>query len=66
MSIIRSSDFDRWLRTSLGTARLVLLHGPDEGLVRQRAALICHNFLGTSANELSRVEIDGEAIATDP
>jgi DNA polymerase-3 subunit delta len=46
--------------------RIFVLHGPDTGLVRERAEVIASRFLGKDFDPFQLVRLDAEALAEDP
>jgi DNA polymerase-3 subunit delta len=62
---IRPADADRFVDKPDPARRLVLLYGPDDGLVSERAARLAASALGDS-DPLAHVRLDGAQVADDP
>ncbi len=63
---IRPADADRFLARGDPTIRVLLLHGPDQGLVIERAAAFAQTVTADSDDPLDRVALDAAAVAADP
>ena len=66
MSAIRPGDVDRLIARGGGEYRIMLVHGPDEGLARLRVRAMAEAVLGAAADPLNRVELDAETLNSDP
>jgi DNA polymerase-3 subunit delta len=66
MALIRSGDVDRLLARGAPDYPVVLIFGPDEGLVRSRVRNVVARILGDEADPMSRVELDAETLNADP
>lgn len=45
---------------------VVLVYGPDTGLVGERAELLVSAFIGADADPMARIVLDGDALASSP
>jgi len=66
MSVIRPGDVDRLIARGGGEFRILLIHGPDEGLARLRVRALAEAILGASSDLLNRVELEAETLNADP
>jgi DNA polymerase III subunit delta len=66
MSNLKSGDFERFLQTGLSKTRLVLVYGPDEGLVRTRISRLSQALLGKQADDLSLADLEADTLNADP
>ncbi len=66
MSVIRPGDVDRLIARGGGEYRILLVHGPDEGLARLRVRAVAESILGAGTDALNRVELDAETLNADP
>lgn len=66
MATIRPGDIERLVARGGGDYRLLLIHGPDEGLARLRVRALVEAILGSNADPLNRVELNSEALNADP
>lgn len=66
MATLRPGEVDRWLAKAPGGTRIVLLFGPDEGLVRLRAQKLLMTLLGPEPDAMAKVELDAETLQADP
>jgi DNA polymerase-3 subunit delta len=66
MSIVKPGDVARFLDRGWKTFSVVLVHGSDEGLVRETADQLIVRAAGPDPDPMNLVQIDGEAIAQDP
>ncbi|SLN20432.1 DNA polymerase III subunit delta [Oceanibacterium hippocampi] len=62
----RPADFNALLRDGRGDIRALLLYGPDEGLVRERARAIVQWVLGAPDDPFRLARIDASELADDP
>lgn len=65
MTVLRG-DIDRFLSRPDPRQPIVLVYGPDTGLVSERAATLLRAAAGDGADPFSIVQLDGDAIAADP
>jgi DNA polymerase-3 subunit delta len=63
---IRAAEVDRFLTRAGNTARVVLLHGNDEGLVSERASVFSDTVLAGSSDPLARISMESAAVSSDP
>lgn len=66
MAVIRPGDVDRLIACGGGDYRIMLIHGPDEGLARLRARGLADAVLGAEADPLGRIDLDAETLNADP
>jgi DNA polymerase-3 subunit delta len=66
MAAIRPGDIERLVARSGGDYRILLIHGPDEGLARLRVRALAEAILGSNADPTNRVELNSEALNADP
>lgn len=66
MSSLKTGEFERFLQSGLPKTRLVLVYGPDEGLVRTRIGRLSQVLLGKKADDLSLVDLEAETLNADP
>lgn len=66
MATIKASETSRFLAEGFRRYPLILIFGPDEGAVRTRTRLMAEKLLGPDADPMSRVELEAEALASDP
>jgi DNA polymerase-3 subunit delta len=64
--IVSNSGADQFLRRPLGDAIFFLVHGNDEGLIRERARKLVDAALGGDPDPLRLVRLDGDAVAREP
>ncbi len=62
----KASDFEAFLKKPDPTIRLVLLHGEDEGLVRERADQLARTVVPDPRDPFRIAALTGEQIAQDP
>lgn len=65
MAALKPSETARFIASGCLKTPLILLHGPDEGLVRLRAKAIARAILGEGADPLSRLDYDAESLNSD-
>jgi DNA polymerase-3 subunit delta len=66
VTALRAGDIDKFLSRSDPRRPVVLIYGPDSGLVSERTALVMRAALGENSDPFSAVPLDGDAIAADP
>lgn len=54
------------MQSGLNKTRLVLVYGPDEGLVRTRIGKLANAALGANGDTLSLIDLDAESLNSDP
>jgi DNA polymerase III subunit delta len=64
--IVSNSAAEQFLKRPPGDAIFFLVHGNDEGLIRERARKLVRNALGDDPDPLRLVRLDGDAIAREP
>jgi DNA polymerase-3 subunit delta len=64
--IVNNSSADQFLKRWPAGAIFFLVHGNDEGLIRERARKLVALALGDDADPLRLVRMDGDAVARDP
>lgn len=64
MSTIAQKDADSFLKEGFARFPIILLYGPDEGLVAERAESIAKDTVAGDPANIMR--LDGDAIAADP
>ena len=66
MTVLRAGDIDRFLSQPDPKKPVVLVYGPDSGLVSERASLVVRKTSGENADPFSLVQLDGDIVAGDP
>jgi DNA polymerase-3 subunit delta len=66
VTVLRAGDIDRFLSRPDPRKPIVLVYGPDSGLVSERVATIVRAAAGENADPFSIVPLDGDAVASDP
>lgn len=66
MTVLRAGDIDRFLSQPDPKKPVVLIYGPDSGLVSERAGLVMRKMAGDNADPFSSVQLDGDVVAADP
>ncbi|HRJ69364.1 MAG TPA: DNA polymerase III subunit delta [Beijerinckiaceae bacterium] len=66
MAVIRSADLPRFLASGWKGYRMFLVHGSDEGLVRETTAQLLSSAGGAQPDPLNMVVLEGDQIAQDP
>lgn len=64
--ILKDAAFDRFLKKPDAAVGCVLVYGPDQGLVRERADLLVRSVVEDPADPFRVVELTGGAIKADP
>lgn len=62
---VRPADFERFLKPD-PAIRLVLVYGPDDGLVAERAATFVTRVAGDSGDPFAVVRLESNEVADDP
>jgi DNA polymerase III subunit delta len=63
---LRGRDIDAFLARPDSTRPIVLLYGPDAGLVRERADALVASAVDNSDDPFSLVKLDGDELAAEP
>ena len=63
--IVNNSSADQFLKRWPAGAIFFLVHGNDEGLIRERARKLVALALGDDADPLRLVRMDGDAVARE-
>lgn len=62
--IKKPNDINTYIQSPTGS--VVLIYGPDSGLVRERADALCTAVVGDSGDPFATVTLDGDTIADSP
>jgi DNA polymerase-3 subunit delta len=66
MTAIRSSDIDRFIAKPDPSQPIVLVYGPDAGLVRERVEALVKASVDDAADPFAFVRIEGEELSGNP
>lgn len=66
MSVIGSAAADSFIDREAGRQPFYLVHGPDEGLTRERSRSLARKILGGDENPLNLLRLDGDQVAREP
>ncbi len=66
MVALKGGEIERFVRAPRKDCLLILVYGPDAGLVGERARLIATTLLDGSDDPFARADLDPAAIAADP
>ncbi len=66
MVAVKSGDAERFLGAGLRDIAVVLLFGPDQGLVSERAATLLGKLVDDPGDPFQLVRLDGDELAADP
>ncbi len=66
MTAIRPGDLQRFRTSGWKDVAVVLVHGSDDGAIRELAASLVEGALGKDADPMNLVVLDGDTIAQDP
>jgi DNA polymerase-3 subunit delta len=66
VTVLRAGDIDRFLKEPDPKKPVVLVYGPDSGLVSERAGILVRKMSGENADPFSLVQLDGDIVAGDP
>lgn len=66
MVAVKSHEADAFVQRKHRAVALFLVHGLDEGLIRERARALAVGALDDPSDSLSLIRMDGDAIAADP
>ena len=64
MVTIAAKDAESFIKKDFSRFSIILLYGPDEGLVSERAEIIAHDITNNDSANILR--FDGDGIAADP
>lgn len=63
---MKISDFNSWLQRDFAKQPIILIHGPDAGLVHERASAIIAKGVDNKDDPFQLVRLDGDEVAADP
>src|SRR5206468_2787685 len=66
MVALRGRDIDAFLKTPDAGHPIVLLYGPDAGLVRERADALVASAVDDPSDPFSLVRMDGDDLSAEP
>jgi DNA polymerase-3 subunit delta len=66
MATIKPADADRFVAGGGKGYRLILVYGPDQGLVSERVAALLKTMVDDPADPFQFIRIDGDELASDP
>ena len=66
MTAISRGEVDRFVERPDPKRPIVLIYGPDSGLVTERAAAIATRSIGGSTDPLQLIRMDGDELSSDP
>jgi DNA polymerase-3 subunit delta len=66
LTVVRSSEADRFVARPPADTKLFLVFGSDSGLVRERARKLLRALVEDPADPFQLVELDGDELAGDP
>ena len=66
MTAIKAADVDRFIARPDSNQPIVLVFGPDAGLVRERVDALVRASVDDPADPFTFVRIDGDELATNP
>jgi DNA polymerase III subunit delta len=66
MVAIKAHEADRTLQRLNPAWRIILLYGPDSGLIAERAAAISRSMVDDPSDPFQLIRMDGDVIAGDP
>src|SRR6478735_10063343 len=66
MVALKSRDIDAFLAKPDPKQPIILLYGPDAGLVRERADALIKSAVDDTNDPFSLVKIDGDELASEP
>ncbi len=66
MTTLKASEIDGFVRRPPDRVSLILVYGPDDGLVAERATALVKAASGKADDPFSLVRLDGADIASDP
>lgn len=65
-SLSNRDDAERFVRAPGQNISLVLLYGPDHGLVVERGGILANAVTGENSDPMQVVRLEGDAVAADP
>ena len=66
MAILKGQDIERFVRTPDRKAGVILIYGPDGGLVHERSRAIARGLVDQPDDPFELIRMDGDDIAGDP
>src|SRR3954466_1479527 len=66
MTALKAHEVERFLRRPDLDAGIVLIYGPDSGLVRETAQKLVGHYSGGSSDTMGLVTLDGSTLDADP
>jgi DNA polymerase III subunit delta len=66
MASLGTNEFDRFVKSGCHATPLILVYGPDEGLIRTRIKAISTAILGPQADPLSLLDLEADQLSGDP
>ncbi|KAA2237840.1 DNA polymerase III subunit delta [Salinarimonas soli] len=66
MAVVNARDAENALRRLDASVLVVLVYGPDDGLVAERARKVAAASVADPADPFQLVRLDGDAVASDP
>jgi DNA polymerase-3 subunit delta len=66
MAVVSHQDADQFLAKAHSNYRMILVFGPDQGLVFERSRKVLHAVIGVKGDGMQVVDLAGDAIAADP
>ena len=66
MTALKANEVAAFIRKPEKKHRIVLVYGPDQGLVSEHAQALVKGFLGTNDDPFALVKLDSEQLNSDP
>lgn len=66
MVLISHQDADQFVAKANNNYRIILVFGPDQGLVFERSRKILRSVIGANGDAMQVIDLAGDAIAADP
>lgn len=66
MTVIKPSEADSYVSRADPARPVVLVYGPDAGLVHERAQILAHAAVDDPSDSLSLIRIDGDDLSANP
>ncbi len=63
---MKVSNFDGWLARDAAKTAIILIFGPDRGLVHERASLVAKKYGVHNEDPFGMVRLDGDELSSDP
>ena len=63
---LKANEVERYIKNKAGFHPVILIYGPDQGLVSERADAISHLALEGNDDPLSKLTLESDDIANDP